>query len=389
MTEPQITTESAPASSGPDLTKVGHGAILTVDLAAIVENHRRLHRESKLRSAAAVLKADAYGLGAERVGPALARAGVRSFFVATLEEGLALRAALDPAVPACSIYVLAGLFPGAEPLFQDHHLMPVINSLGQLETWRRYNKAREQVLPAALHVDTGMSRMGFPRQEVLKLAEYPELLDGTLPLLIVSHLVSAEEPDNPMNRLQLEAFKAALELLPKVPASLANSAGIFLGDDFHFNMVRCGAALYGVNPTPGKPNPMKQVVQLKARILQTRWIDAPQGVGYGATHKVSGPARIATVSAGYADGLLRSLSNSGKVWAAGREVPVVGRVSMDFLTIDITEIPPDAIGPGDFVEILGPNQDVDTLGAAAGTIGYEILTDLGKRYHRVYLQGNG
>ncbi|HMB76718.1 MAG TPA: alanine racemase [Kiloniellaceae bacterium] len=399
MTEPRTTTDDTDKDPAPQadgdaapaarLADVGHSGVLTVDLAAIVENHRRLHMTSKLRSAAAVVKADAYGLGAERVGPALARAGVRSFFVATLEEGLDLRAALDAAVPACSIYVLGGPLPGSEPLFEEHKLMPVINSLGQLETWRRYNKAREQVLPAALHVDTGLSRMGFPRQEVEKLAEYPALLDGTLPLLIVSHLVAAEEPAHPMNRLQLEAFRAALKLLPSTSASLANSSGIFLGDDYHFNMVRCGAALYGVNPTPGQPNPMTQVVQLKARILQTRWIDAPQSVGYGASHKVSRPTRIATVSAGYADGLFRSLSNRGKVWAAGREVPVVGRVSMDFLTIDITDLEPEAVGAGDFVEILGPNRDIDALAAEAGTIGYEMLTDLGKRYHRVYLQGDG
>jgi alanine racemase len=390
MTESQITTDAI-GKDGPQraMADLDHSAVLTVDLAAIVENHRLLHRTSKLRSAAAVLKADAYGLGAERVGPALARAGVRSFFVATLEEGLALRACLDAVVPASSIYVLGGPLPGSESLYQEHHLMPVINSLGQLESWRRFNKAREQVLPAALHIDTGMSRMGFPRQEVEKLAEYPALLEGTLPLLILSHLVAAEEPSHPMNRLQLEAFRAGLALLPKVPASLANSSGIFLGDDYHFDMVRCGAALYGVNPTPGKANPMKQVVQLKAKILQIRWIDAPQSVGYGATHKVSRPARIATISAGYADGLLRSLSNRGKVWAAGREVPVVGRVSMDFLTIDITEIEPDAIAPGDSVEILGSHRDADNLGAEAGTIGYEILTGLGRRYHRVYLNGDG
>lgn len=405
MTESPTTTESssetaatpgddlraASAASGDNLPTAtalqGHGGVLTIDLDAIVENHRYLHKTSKLRSAAVVLKANAYGLGADQVGPALARIGVRSFFVASLEEGLRLRRCLDEVVPACSIYVLAGPLPGAESLYQEHQLMPVINSLGQLETWRRYNKAREQVLPAALHVDTGMSRMGFPALEVQKLGEYPNFLEGTLPLLIMSHMVAAEEPENPINRQQLAAFKTALGHLPKAPASLANSSGIFLGDDYHFDMVRCGAALFGINPTPGQANPMKQVVQLKAKILQIRWIDAPQSVGYGATHKVSRPARIATLSAGYADGLLHSLSNRGKVWAAGREVPVVGRVSMDFLTIDITEIEPESIAPGDYVEIIGPNQDVDALAKDAGTIGYEILTALGDRYHRDYVQG--
>ena len=241
------------------------------------------------------------------------------------------------------------------------------------------------MLPAALHLDSGMNRLGFPPQEVEKLIEYPAFLDGTLPILIMSHLVSAEEPENPLNTQQLNAFKAALARLPKAPASLANSSGIYLGDDYHFDMVRPGAALYGINPTPGQANPMAQVVQLKAKILQTRWIDAPQSVGYGALFKASRPARIATLAAGYADGLMRSLSNRARVWAAGREVPVVGRVSMDLLTIDITDIGAELIGPGDTVELIGPNRPIDAVAEDAGTIGYEILTALGNRFHRSYL----
>ena len=384
MIESQTTTEDI----GDAIPQSATG-VLTIDLAAICENYRRLHQAGGMRGTAAMVKADAYGLGAEAVAPALARCGARSFFVSTLDEGLALRPCLDAAVPACSIYVLNGPMAGCEALYQEQKLLPVLNSLGQLEAWRRYNKARDQVLPAALHLDTGMSRLGFPPQELEKLAEHQDLLAGTLPVLVMSHLVSSEEADNPLNPRQLEAFKAAIARLPKAPASLANSSGIFLGEDYHFDLVRPGAALFGVNPTPGKTNPMSQVVNLKGKILQVRWIDAPQSVGYGATHKVKRPARIATVAAGYADGAFRSLSNRGKAWAAGREVPVVGRVSMDLLTIDITELHPDALGPGDFVDLLCAEHDVDALAQEAGTIGYEILTGLGRRYHRIYCGGNG
>jgi len=219
--------------------------------------------------------------------------------------------------------------------------------------------------------------------------EHQDLLAGTIPVLTMSHLLCAEEADNPANLRQLKAFEAAIARLPKAPASLANSAGIFLGEDYHFDLVRAGVALFGINPTPGKANPMAQVVNLKGKILQVRWIDAPQSVGYGATYKAERPARIATVAAGYADGALRSLSNRGKAWAAGREVPVVGRVSMDLLTIDITELNPDALGPGDFVELICAEHDIDALAREAGTIGYEILTGLGRRYHRTYCGGNG
>jgi alanine racemase len=207
----------------------------------------------------------------------------------------------------------------------------------------------------------------------------------------MSHLADAEAPDRAQSEEQLAEFRAAqAALAPAIGtagASLANSAGIFLGPAYRFDLARPGCALYGVNPTPGHPNPMRQVVRLKGKILQVREIDAPRGVGYGATWRARGPSRIATVAVGYADGYLRSLSNRGRAVVGGREVPVVGRVSMDLTTLDVTGVPETAARPGAFAELIGPAMPVDVVGEAAGTIGYEILTSLGRRYHRVYSGG--
>jgi alanine racemase len=206
-----------------------------------------------------------------------------------------------------------------------------------------------------------------------------------VPVCILSHLACAEEPGNPKNAEQLAAFKAALTALPRAPVSFCNSSGIFLRPDYHFDLGRPGVALYGANPTPGAANPMRPVIRLQAKILQIRSIDAPQTVGYGASHRARGPARIATVAAGYADGYLRSLSSRGHAWVAGHRVPVVGRVSMDLLALDVTAVAPEQVRPGLWAELINAEQDVDAVAREAGTIGYEILTSLGARYHRVYL----
>jgi alanine racemase len=235
-----------------------------------------------------------------------------------------------------------------------------------------------------------MSRLGLPEDELETLASEPERLDGIELALVMSHLACADEPGHPLNAEQLARFSAARARLPTAMASFANSSGIFLGAEYHFDLGRPGVALYGINPTPGRPNPMRQVVRLQGKILQVREIDAPRTVGYGATHRAAGPTRVATVAVGYADGYLRSLSNRGSAWLGNQRVPVVGRVSMDLITLDVTGASPDSAHPGAFVDLIGPELSadpeltVDDVAAAAGTIGYEILTALGQRYHRIY-----
>lgn len=373
-----------PPTDGRDDEILRHGALLTIDLGAIQENHRRLCAELQGVDCAAVVKADAYGLGAAAVGPALARAGAGSFFVALPCEGLALREALAGIEPAPRIFILSGFEAGLAADFQSADLIPVLNSLGQIEAWQQAAKAAGATLPAALHLDSGMSRLGLPPAETTRLAAEPARLDGLAPLLIMSHLACAEDADNPKNRAQLELFRAARRTLPQAPASFANSSGIFLGPDFHFDLARPGVALYGVNPTPGRPNPMAQVLRLQARILQIREIDAPETVGYGASFRAAGPTRIATIAAGYADGYLRSLSGRGTAFLDGIAAPVVGRVSMDLITLDVTQVPAEAARPGALVDLIQPENGLDRLAEEAGTIGYEILTSLGRRYRRSY-----
>ncbi|MPZ11187.1 MAG: alanine racemase [Kiloniellaceae bacterium] len=384
MTTSPPTTDPAPSAALSGIPARAAG-VLTIDLAAIAENYRRLKSAFQQRAVAAVVKADGYGLGAEQVAPALIKAGARSIFVAQLDEALKLRPLLDRCHPAISLYVLNGLMPGAEADYADNTLLPVLNSLGEIEAWSRFARQREKALPAAIHLDSGICRLGLPPDEVARLRAEPARLEGIVPTCILSHLACADVPAHPKNAEQLAALTSALTALPRAPVSFCNSSGIFLGPDYHFDLARPGVALYGVNPTPDAANPMRPVVRLQAKILQVRAIDAPQTVGYGATHRATGPARIATVAAGYADGYLRSISSRGHAWVAGHRVPVVGRVSMDLLALDVTGVPPEKVQPGHWAELVNAEQDVDALAAEAGTIGYEILTSLGARYHRVYL----
>ena len=375
-----------PGQGDPEAARAG--AILTIDLDALAENYRRLCAELNGVPCAAVVKADGYGLGLTRVAPALFRAGARTFFVAQLGEAIALRGALPE---AAQIYVLNGLAAGPAAEFQAQRVVPVLNSLGEVADWRRAARQgahqAQHELAAALHLDTGISRLGLPARELDTLAAEPERLEGIELSHVMSHLACADAPEHPLNAAQLAEFRAARARLPAAPASLANSSGIFLGPDYHFDLGRPGVALYGINPTPGRPNPMRQVVRLQGKILQVREIDAPRTVGYGATHRAAGPTRVATVAVGYADGYLRSLSNRGSAWLGNQRVPVVGRVSMDLITLDVTGARPDSAHPGALVDLIGPELPVDDVAEAAGTIGYEILTALGQRYHRVYLGG--
>ena len=363
------------------------GAILTIDLEAIKENYRRLRQELRPVTCAAVVKADAYGLGAAWVAPALAKAGARTFFTAQIDEALQVQAALGKTRPTADIFVLNGAAAGPAEVFIEHGITPVLNSLGEVDTWASAARDAGRALPAALHLDTGMNRLGLPAGELDALAADPSRLKGIELRYIMSHLACADEAGHPMNGAQLQAFEEARAKFPTAPASLANSSGIFLGADYHFELARPGAALYGVNPTPDRTNPMGQVVCLQGKILQVREIDAPGTVGYGATHRVPGGSRVATVAAGYADGYLRSLSNRADAWIGGRKVPVIGRVSMDLIALDVSGLAAEAVRPGGLVDLIGPHQDLDALAASAGTIGYEILTSLGARYHRVYLGG--
>jgi alanine racemase len=325
-----------------------------------------------------VVKADAYGLGMAEVAPALFAAGCRLFFVATIDEGLALRRIL----PEAAIAVLGGLLAGTEGEFRRARLIPVLNDLDQIARWRR--RAATRALPAMIHVDTGMARLGLAPAELARLAEEPERLEGLALTAVLSHLASAGDRESPQNPAQRDLFRAALAALPRARASLAASSGIFLGPEYHFDLVRPGAALYGVNPLAETPNPMAQVVRLKGRILQVRDVDRGQTVGYGAAHRMARPGRIATIAAGYADGWLRSSSHRGSAGISGRRAPVIGRISMDLVTLDVTGIDPALTQPGGFVDLIDEQHDIDAVAAAAGTIGYEVLTALGRRHHRIY-----
>jgi alanine racemase len=356
------------------------GAILTIDLGAIRENYRILKRRLGSVPAAGVVKADGYGLGAAEVAAALRAEGCTIFFVAQLGEAVALRAALGN---ASAIQVLNGIPPGAEDECVAAGAVPVLNSIEQIEAWRKAAKRAGRRLDATLQVDSGMSRLGLPPGDVERLAAMPGALDGIAVGLVMSHLACADEPDHDANEAQLAAFQTLRKKLPPAPASFANSSGIFLGRQYHLDLARPGAALYGINPTLGKANPMQQVASLSARIIQIRDLPAGVGVGYGHAYRSAAPMRTATISLGYADGWPRRAS--AHAWHEGVRLPFIGRVSMDSTILDISALPAGGVQAGDLVELIGPRQTVDDLAATAGTIGYEILTSLGKRFHRVYI----
>lgn len=360
------------------------GAILTVDLDAVAANWRLLRdRVGGAARCAGVVKADGYGLGAGRVVTALYAAGCRTFAVAQLEEALEIRAVLPD---DAEILSLGGLPPGAAALFAERRIVPVLNHPGDIAAWTAFCRERGEALPGVVHIDTGMNRLGLGPDELDALAERPDRLQGMRVRAWMTHLACAEA-DTPMNAQQLGRFRTALGRLPAAPASLANSSGIFLGPAYHFDLARPGCALYGINPTPDQPNPMQGTVRLDARVLQVRSVDTAMTVGYGATHRVAARGKIATIAVGYADGYARTLSGRGNVFVDGVPAPVVGRISMDLITVDISALPDGAAAPGSLVELIGPNRPVDTVAAEGGTIGYEILTSLGRRYHRVYVGG--
>ncbi len=363
-------------------------AILTIDLGALVANWLRLREMSQRAECAAVVKADAYGLGMEQAASALSRAGCKTFFVATIAEAGSLRALL----PDATIYVLGGLLTNTAPLFQLHNLRPVLNSEAEVKEWAEYCAASGQPLPAAIHIDSGMNRLGLSALEVDAIAPVASLWKMFELSLIMSHLACSDEVGHPKNERQRKIFDALRAKLPSAPASLANSAGILLGRQHHYDMVRPGIAIYGGRPQQTGDNPFQPAVTLFGRILQVRDVVSGETIGYGATRTLKRPTRIAVVAVGYADGIFRALSTRDdkeglSVFIGGHAAPILGRVSMDLITVDVTTIPGDIARRGEWVELIGPNVSAQAMAHHAGTIDYEILTNLGTRALRRYIDG--
>jgi alanine racemase len=361
--------------------------VLTIDLDALVANWRKLEKTAVPAECAGVIKANAYGCGIEPVARALSAAGCKTFFVATLDEARAARAA----VPSATIYVLDGFFQNTGAAYAEVDCRPVIGDLKELAEWDVFCRRSGWNGGAAIHIDTGMNRLGMPVTDAQGLI--PRITAGDHGItLVMSHLVCAEALNSPVNARQLAAFREIASLFSGVPASLSNSSGIYLGAPFQFELVRPGAALYGINPTPEADNPMRPVAEVKARIVQIRTIERGDSVGYGGTWTARRPTRLAIVSAGYADGYFRAASASdgtrgAEVVVAGKRCPIAGRVSMDLMAIDVTDLPPGAARRGHMVTLLGDGITVDELAHHFGTIGYEVLTSLGPRYARIYKGG--
>ena len=373
---------------------------LTIHLAAIVANWQWLRGQFTGNECAAVVKADAYGLGMVPVATALANAGCDTFFVATAEEALALRAALSDV----RILVFHGVQEGEEFAFVAHRIIPVLNSAEQFARWKPI-AAQHVHAVSALHIDTGMGRLGFQPSEFAALMNNnPNMLEACRVGLLISHLACAPDAAHPLNAQQLSLFQTATQLAPNIPASLCNSGGIMLGRDYHFHLARSGCSLYGIAPSSRQSSvvsredapvhdsrlmthdPLQQVATWRAPILQIRTLDAAQTVGYGATVTAEKGTRIATIASGYADGYLRYLSNKGIGYIGEHRVSLIGRVTMDMLCFDVSNVPQTALDAATHITLLGDADGirVDDVANAAGTIGYEILTRIGARVKRIY-----
>jgi alanine racemase len=371
-----VTTAGPPAAEA--------GGTLTIDLAAVEANWRALARRAMPAECAAVIKADGYGCGIEPVAAMLAKAGCKTFFVADLFEARRVRAV----TPEPAIYVLNGLMPGTASAFAELHVRPGIGSLSELAEWDAFVSANDWRGGAALHVDTGMNRLGISPEEAGALAARIRA-EGHGITLLMSHFACSEEQEHPLNDKQIKLFREIRILYRGIPSSLANSSGVFLGSAAHCDLVRPGAALFGVNPTPGRANPMRPVIDLRGRIVTLRSVKRGETVGYNAGWTAKRDTQLAVVAVGYADGYLRAASASdtrtgADAIIAGLRCTLAGRVSMDLLAVDITDLPEGAVRRGDVATLIGDEISVDHLAANAGTIGYEVLTSLGRRYHRVY-----
>lgn len=365
-----------------------YSAVLTIDISAILANYRLLAAQIAPAICGAAVKADCYGLGATIIAPHLHRAGCQHFFVATVDEGLALR----PFLSGASIYVMNGLPTGAEQDVAHNNLIPVLNSVTEIERWLALGQ-NIGTKRAGLQFDTGLNRLGLSFKDILYLQANEHLPKRLDLALIMSHLACADHPQHPQNDVQLRRFHEILRLLPLSPKpakqqplhSLAASSAIFLGSDYHFDLARPGAALYGIKPFSEMRNPLQQAVRLQAKILQLREVDLNMTVGYGASHQFQAPSVLATIGVGYADGIFRTLGNRGTVFVAGKRAPIVGRISMDLMTIDVGHLPRESVTLGMNVDIIGAEQSLDAIAHDAGTIGYEILTNLGPRLQRRYV----
>jgi alanine racemase len=375
MDEPM--TFSKPLPHSPAASPQTGGALLSVDLKAVAANYKRFAALAPRAEVSAVVKADGYGLGAAQTAKALARAGCETFFVAHPEEGAALRPALGG---EAKILVLHGYEAHAAKFFADHRLTPVLNSTAQVQAFRASGLA----LACAVHFDTGMSRLGLEAQHAGALSDLSWDKDGLDIVLVMSHLACGDEAGHPMNARQLADFRNVRARFAGIPGSLSASGGAFLGADYHFDLIRPGIGLFGGAPQMAGRNPMEAVVTLTAPILQVRQIDRGASAGYGATYAAQGPRRLATVGLGYADGLLRSGGNRGAALVGGVSCAFAGRVSMDLVTLDVSECPPESAEPGQPAMFLGPQLTVDAAAQAAGTVAYEVLTRLGPRIARRY-----
>lgn len=356
-------------------------ARLTVRLGAIVSNYRFCQRRAGPAAAAAVVKADAYGLGASEVSRALSNAGCDTFFVARVEEGVNLR----PVVPQARIFVLDGAPADSVPALITHRLTPVLNSLPQIAAWQAAAKETRTALDCAIHIDTGMNRLGLPGDDLSILAaEWNKRLGALRAVLLMSHLACADDVGSKMNGAQLDRFRTALAMLPPTPASLASSGGVLLGKDYAFDLVRPGIGLYGGNVQDTPTNPFSVAAVLVGRILQLRRVDRGEAVGYGATFQAKRPTLLATVALGYADGLMRAIGNRGQAAIEGNRAPIVGRISMDLTTLDVTDVPRDLLSSDTVVEFLGDTISLEDAARAGDTAAYEILTAISPRVPRSY-----
>lgn len=374
-----------------------HNATMKIDLQALTRNWQRLAGLVGAAETGAAIKANAYGMGAEHVAAALHDAGCRTFFVANANEGSAVHRGIAAGSDSIAdinqaqmeawprVYVLNGVRPGGGFDLIANNMRPILNDLGAIEYWRQVAADKGAVLPCAIHIDTGMTRLGLLGSDIERLKADPSLLEGLDIDFWLTHLACADEIDHPMNRAQLDLFKDRIKGLPTAPLSIANSAGVFLGQDWHLDLCRPGIALYGSNPVPNDGSPMEEVLQVSARILQVHEIRRERHIGYGATHTVAPGTRIATCGMGYADGYLRSLSGRGYGMVAGHRVPLVGRVSMDLITFDVTSLPEHVLQHTNEISIIGGGVDIDELAASGGTIAYELLTGLGQRFARQYV----
>ncbi|ATO57589.1 alanine racemase [Bartonella sp. 1-1C] len=357
-------------------------AVATIDIGAIVANYKTLVQRVAPIECSAVVKADAYGLGAEKIAPALYQAGCRTFFIAHLKEALQLKAILPNNV---TLILLNGIPPTAEEFVTQTGIVPVLNSRNEIENWQMHCQKNGKKFPAIIQIDTNMNRLGLDQEELQWLIQNPSLFEIADIKYIISHLANGDNATHASNCEQKNAMKTALAQLPTCKASLANSGGIFLGPDFYFDLVRPGIGLYGIDPHQQHPTSLKPVLKLKAQVIQSRCTEAGSPVGYGGSFITQKPSILTTISIGYADGWLRNLSNKGFVYFNQHKLPIIGQISMDSIIVDATNLQHEKPKRGDWVELIGKHQTIENVAADAGTIPYEILTSLGSRYKRIYI----